>query len=255
MIKELKVIKIDNVINETDDVKTFLFNHKIDFAPGQFIMVWIPRVDEKPFTVSYHDSNRFGITVFKLGEFTNKLFLMDVGDSVGVRGPYGNGFVLGNDKTCAIGGGVGMASIATLAEKLNNLVMVQGAKTSTALLYQKRFPDMLLCTDDGSKGFSGYPTDYLSELSEKHKFKKIYTCGPEIMMKKVFGFCQTNGISCEASLERYMKCGIGVCGQCVCDGHRVCTDGPVFSGKTLAGMIDFGKYSLQKSGKRVGIDK
>ncbi|MGR3177565.1 MAG: dihydroorotate dehydrogenase electron transfer subunit, partial [Candidatus Anammoxibacter sp.] len=213
------MIKIEQVIEEADGVKTFMFHKKIDFVPGQFIMVWIPQVDEKPFTISYHDSSTFGITVFKLGEFTTRLYSMEVGNSIGIRGPYGNGFAL-SDKTCAIGGGVGMASIATLASKIDDLIIVQGAKTDSALLYQNRFPGMVICTDDGTKGSKGYPTDYLPELLRKHKFEKIYTCGPEIMMKKVFDFCQTNRINCEASLERFMKCGIGICGQCVCDGFR-----------------------------------
>ena len=95
----------------------------------------------------------------------------------------------------------------------------------------------------------------MHELLSKHKFEKIYTCGPEIMMKKVFDFCQTNRINCEASLERFMKCGIGICGQCVCDGFRVCTDGPVFDSVKLAEMNDFGRYSMLKSGKRVGINE
>lgn len=252
MNEQLTMIKIDEVIEEADDVKTFMFNQKIDFASGQFIMVWIPQIDEKPFTISYHDSGSFGITVFKLGEFTVRLCSMKVGDSVGVRGPYGNGFTL-DGRACAIGGGVGMASIATLAGKSDDLIIVQGAKTASALLYQNRFPDMVLCTDDGTKGLKGYPTDFLSELSKRHRFKKVYTCGPEIMMKKVFDFCQANQISCEASLERFMKCGIGVCGQCACDGFRVCTDGPVFDSERLVKMKDFGKYSMVKSGKKRAI--
>lgn len=134
-----------------------------------------------------------------------------------------------------------MASIATLSDRLDNLLIVQGARTDSSLLYQMRFPSMFLCTDDGSKGSKGYPTDYLDALLARHKFEIVYTCGPEAMMKKVFDFCQTNGIRCEASLERYMKCGIGICGQCVCDGSRVCADGPVFGSESLAKMGDFGR--------------
>ena len=248
------MVKIEQVIEEADGVKTFMFHRKIDFVPGQFIMVWIPQVDEKPFTISYHDSGVFGITVFKLGEFTTKLYSMEVGNSIGIRGPYGNGFTSGG-KICAIGGGVGMASIATLASRVDDLVIMQGAKTASSLLYQNRFPEMVICTDDGTKGLQGYPTNHLAELLRKHKFERIYTCGPEIMMKKVFDFCQTNQIICEASLERFMKCGIGVCGQCACDGFRVCTDGPVFDSSKLVVMNDFGKYSMLKSGKRVGINE
>ena len=252
MSEQLEMVKICKVIEEAESVRTFIFHHKIDFAPGQFIMVWIPRVDEKPFTVSYHTEDEFGITVFRLGEFTKRLYPMNVGDRIGIRGPYGNGFKPGS-KACAIGGGVGMAAIVTLAAELDDLVIVQGAKTSASLLYQKRFPNMVICTDDGTEGRKGFPTDYLAELQNKHQFEKIYTCGPEIMMKKVLDFCVSRGVQCEASLERYMKCGIGICGQCVCDGFRVCTDGPVFSGEALSKIDDFGRCSLLKSGKKVHV--
>lgn len=254
MNEELVMMEIDKVIIEAANVKTFIFNQDIDFNPGQFIMVWIPRLDEKPFTVSYHSADSFGITVFKVGEFTSKLYSMKAGSSVGIRGPYGKGFTL-NNNACAIGGGVGMASIAPLASKLDDLVIVQGAKTSASVLYRDRFPEMVVCTDDGTEGLKGYPTDHLKDLAGKHKFKKVYTCGPEIMMKKVFDLCSASGLSCEVSLERFMKCGgIGICGQCVCSGFRVCTDGPVFSNTSLSMMKDFGKFSLLKSGKRVTIN-
>lgn len=252
MIKETKMLRIDEIIEETANVRTFIFHEQIDFQPGQFIMVWIPRLDEKPFTISSHNSKEFGVTIFKIGDFTNKFYSMKVGDQVGIRGPYGRGFAL-EQNACAIGGGVGMASIAPLFSKLNGLIIVQGAQTASSILYQKRFPEMIVCTDDGSSGHKGYPTDLLPELLKKEKFTKIYTCGPEIMMKKIVDFCKNNKIKCEASLERFMKCGIGVCGQCVCDGLRVCTDGPVFDSSHLNQMNDFGKSALLKSGKRVTI--
>ncbi len=252
MSEQIEMVKICKVIEEAESVRTFIFSHKMDFAPGQFIMVWIPRIDEKPFTVSYHTQEEFGITVFRLGEFTKRLYSMNVGDQIGVRGPYGNGFNV-SGKACAIGGGVGMAAIVTLATERDDIVIVQGAKTAVSLLYRERFPNMVMFTDDGTEGRRGFPTDYLSQLQEKHKFEKIYTCGPEIMMKKVLDFCLSRGVQCEASLERYMKCGVGVCGQCVCDGFRVCTDGPVFSADVLSKINDFGRYSLSKSGKKVNV--
>ncbi len=253
MNDELIMMKVGEIIDEAENVKTLMFFQHIDFTPGQFVMVWIPGLDEKPFTISCHNENEFGITVFKVGEFTTRLFNMKKGDSVGIRGSYGNGYSL-KPKACAIGGGVGMASIAPLATKLDDLVIIQGAKTSSSLLYRNRFPNMELCTDDGSAGIKGYPTDLLPDLLKKHGFSTIYTCGPEVMMKKVFDFCQTNKLKCESSLERFMKCGVGVCGQCVCGSFRVCTDGPVFSNSDLSKMNDFGYFSLLKSGKRVPLN-
>ncbi len=73
------------------------------------------------------------------------------------------------------------------------------------------------------------------------------------MMCKVYQLCKEHNIHCEASLERYMKCGIGICGQCVCNGQMVCKDGSVFNLNSLNTMSDFGNYSLLKSGKKVTL--
>ena len=109
-----------------------------------------------------------------------------------------------------------------------NTTILMGATTSRSLFFKNRFKGIKLFTDDGSEGIKGYPTDILEELHNKHNYEIIYTCGPEIMMYKVYEFCKMRSIECEASLERYMKCGIGICGQCVCNGQMVCKDGPVF---------------------------
>ncbi len=224
-------------------------------------MVWLPGVDEKPFAVSNHGDGYFGFTALARGKFTGYLHEMNEGGHLGVRGPFGKGFSIpdnirnGEENTCIVGGGCGMASLVTLIERLqkNNVVILNGATTKSKLLFTNRFKGMALFTDDGSAGKKGYPTDILEALHIEHNFKIIYTCGPEIMMFKVYEFCKKNNIQCEASLERYMKCGIGICGQCVCDSMMVCKDGPVFDLQALNNMNDFGNYSLLKSGQRVSI--
>ncbi|MGR3309734.1 MAG: dihydroorotate dehydrogenase electron transfer subunit [Candidatus Brocadiales bacterium] len=246
------MIRISDVIAESACAKTFIFDHRLEFQPGQFIMLWIPCVDEKPFAISYHTQDSFGISVLARGKFTQKLHSMKIGDKVGFRGPYGKEFNL-RDNACVVGGSIGMASLAKLIEYLTVPLIIQGARTSAELLYRDRFKDMILCTDDGSIGIKGYPTDLLEALFQQHKFDIIYTCGPEAMMFKVWEFCRNKGIGCEASLDRYIKCAIGVCGQCDCDGQRVCIDGPVFDAESLVTMKDFGISALLKSGKRVSI--
>ncbi len=254
------ILKIDKIINESDDTKTFIFNHELAYETGQFTMVWLPGVDEKPFAVSYYGDGFFGISVLSRGKFTKYMHGMKVGDKVGIRRPFGNGFGIPSNgiNACVIGGGCGMASLTTLIDKLqnsstqeSNITILNGAITKSKLLFPNRFKDMITFTEDGSAGKKGYPTDALEDLHKKHKFEIIYTCGPEIMMFKVYEFCKKNNIQCEASLERYMKCGIGICGQCVCDGQMVCKDGPVFDSQALDVMGDFGRYSLLKSGQKV----
>ena len=260
MIEQPMMAKICDIQEESPGVKTFFFKLNLNFEPGQFVMVWIPLLDEKPFTISYIQKGHVGISVLKRGVFTNAIHSKKIGDMLGIRGPYGRGFSLQPDSnSCVVGGGIGMASLATLVDKLNftsrgyrgNVTIIQGARTAQEILYQKRFKDMKLCTDDGTVGFKGTTVDLLKDLLKKQRFQKVYACGPERMLYKVVELCREHSIECEVSLERYMKCGFGVCGQCDCSGQRVCIEGPVFNTEELSRMEDFGKITITKTGERV----
>ncbi len=255
-------VKIDRIIDEAKDIRTFFFRHEIDAAPGQFVMLWIPRINMKPFGVSYHDKDCFGVTVCKVGAFTEELFKKKVGDIVGVQGPYGTGFVRGRKKAALVAGGCGAAPLAFLAEKLAQerceTHFIIGAKNAEQLLYQKRFMDskisMHYCTDDGSACHKGFTTDLLREhLENSSRYDMIYAIGPEIMMKKVIEISDEFDIDCQISLERYMKCGFGVCGQCCVDssGVCVCRSGPVFFKKYVKENItEFGRYHRDGTGAK-----
>lgn len=110
--------------------------------------------------------------------------------------------------------------------------------------------NILISTEDGSKGFKGLITQLTRKTLKGIKFDMILTCGPEIMMKKIFDISEE--IPFQASLERYFKCGIGICGQCCIGmGLRVCKDGPIFDKKTLKNIEDFGVFKRDSSGKKV----
>src|SRR3989344_6257592 len=186
-----KIMEISRVVNEGKGQKSFFFNYKLECKPGQFIMIWIPDVDEKPMAVSYYNKNEFAITSQVVGKFTKALNSLKKGDEVGIRGPYGNGFSA-KSNSVVVGGGVGMASVSTLIDKLKNPVIINGARSKQHLIYLKRYKNkkMLIATDDGSHGRKGYTADLLNEaLSKNRKIKMVYTCGPEIMMKKVLDIC------------------------------------------------------------------
>lgn len=253
MIEQPKMVKICDIRDETPNVKTFFFEYVGSYAPGQFIMVWIPLNDEKPFTLSYINGNIAGITVLKRGDFTKTLHAKKIGDQIGIRGPYGRGYSMpaNNVATCIVGGGIGMASIACFADQQENATIVQGARTMPELLFRHRFKEMKLCTDDGSLGYKGTAVDLLTELIGKRNYQKIYACGPEKMLHKIYELCNEHRIECEVSIERYIKCGFGICGQCDCSGQRICIDGPVFNTMVLKNMPDFGKTAITKSGNRV----
>ena len=224
--------------------------------PGQFIMMWLPGVDEKPFVASFLDGQRFGVTVHVRGRFTTAVRELSAGALVGFRGPYGRGFSGWPEQgegVALIAGGCGMAPLALLAERLPRATLVQGAPTAEELLFTERFPSQVAWTEDGSAGRRGVPTDWLREAVGRRELGAVYTCGPEAMMVAVVEMCRKGGVPCQASLERYMKCGIGICGQCECDGRLVCLDGPVFTGEELAAMPSFGRATRSATGQVIPL--
>lgn len=254
---------ITKIVNETPNIRTFFVKAPICIFPGQFVMVWLPGVDEKPFAIAYLNKQGAGITVQRRGKYTGEKFKLKKDEVIGLRGPYGNGFGIGNvKKALVVSGGCGSASVALLVEALKaNKVktdIVIAAKTKKELLFEKRFSKfgkVHVATDDGSKGHQGFATDVAEKLMKKKKYDMVYSCGPEVMMLKLLGLCKKHKVDCQMSLERYMKCGFGICGQCAIDGWLVCKDGPVFDKKQLLKLKEFGKFYRTKSGKKVSIGK
>ncbi|MBI4452339.1 dihydroorotate dehydrogenase electron transfer subunit [Candidatus Woesearchaeota archaeon] len=251
------MLEVSNVIREGKGQTSFFFRHKLECKPGQFLMIWLPGVDEKPMAVSYSSKNEFAFTSQAIGKFTTALEKIRKGDKLGIRGPYGNSFSR-KENACVVAGGVGLSSVSTLIDALKNPLIIYGARTKEHLIYLKRYKNknMLITTDDGSFGRKGFTTDVLEEvLSKNKKIKIIYTCGPEIMMKKVFDICNKYKVELEASLERYMKCSFGICGACMIDDKIVCIDGPIFNSSQLNKLSEFGKYARLKTGRKVTLNE
>jgi dihydroorotate dehydrogenase electron transfer subunit len=255
----MEITKITGIVDEAEGIKTFLIDKVADAIPGQFVMVWIPGVGEKPLSLSYVEGN-LGITALVRGPFTKRLHEMKTGDLLGIRGPYGRGFKIEGNKLLIVGGGVGMPPLAALADKAlqegKDVTAIVGAQTKSSLLFADRLKNagarVLTCTDDGTCGNEGFTTDILEELLKKETFDQCYTCGPELMMNKVMQMTEESKIPTQLSIERYFKCGIGICSHCTIDytGLRVCMEGPVFTDKDLENT-EFGEYSRDASGKRV----
>lgn len=245
------MVKILDVIDETVGYKTFLFEYSANVCePGQFLMIWLPRVNEKPFTISYNRDGILGITVQLKGHFTEELFKLNKGDYFGVRGAYGNGYKFDmRKKACVITGGSGTATILPLIDALETSWIIIGARSKEQLLYVNKFEDAIYATDDGSYGYNGTVVQAFSELIEREKIDIVYTCGPEKMMNSIIQICKENRIECQFALERYMKCGIGICGNCTCGKKRVCVEGPVFQIEDLPALNEFNKTYRTKLGK------
>ncbi len=259
-------LRIDQIIVENPFVKTFVFQHHLGAQPGQFVNVWIPRVNEKPMSVAYCDENEFWLSIFAVGPFSKKMHEFQVGDLVGIRGPYGKGFSFApKSHLILVGGGYGAAPLYFLASAAVaqgcTVDFILGARSQEYLLYLDRIQalpgvKLHIATDDGSVGFHGYNTlvleNLLQHLPEDRSLSTVYTCGPELMMKRVSDLSFQYGVSAQISLERYMKCGFGVCGQCTVDntGERMCVEGPVLTNDQARKVQEFGVYHRDDLGKK-----
>jgi dihydroorotate dehydrogenase electron transfer subunit len=108
---------------------------------------------------------------------------------------------------------------------------------------------VIVATEDGTYGVKGFATDAAEKVIDRNDFDIIYTCGPERMMKKVLELAKSNGIPAQASLERLMKCGIGICCSCCVGRYLVCKDGPVMDGEEVLKLHEFGLHARDKSGR------
>ena len=262
MINEPKIVEIKEIITETPTIKTFKFDWDFETLgkpnPGEFLMIW-NFSNEKPMSISQINDDELAITVKNIGEFTSQLHELEVGDKIGVRGSYGHGFdnSFKGKKIIAIGGGVGMAPVNAIASDLagdNDVTVISAAQTKDELLFLDSLGsigvDVNLCTDDGSYGFEGFATNCLEDLLQDNTYDYGFVCGPEIMMKGIFEILESYDIPAQYSLERYMKCALGVCGQCCVDseGWRICVEGPVFENDKIEKITEFAKYRRDASG-------
>ena len=255
------MVKIKKVIRETPTIQTFFLDFPMNARLGQFVMIWIPGLDEKPFTLTAQ-GKECAVTVQCKGKFTQAMCSLKEGDSVGIRGAYGNGFSIeGIEKAIIISGGCGAAPILMLAEQLKEkgieTKIINGARTGNECLFKERLEkttdSLYITTDDGSLGEKGYTTTVLERLLKEEKPDAVFGCGPEIMLKGVFKICTEYEVKCQLNLERFMRCGFGACGACSLGKWLVCKDGPVFTEEQLRTTDDFGNKALLKSGKNVSL--
>lgn len=257
------IYKLEDVVVENPETKTFYLEKPLEAEPGQFIMVWLPGIGEKPMSLS-GVGEKPSFTVRSVGPFTRALHKLRPGEEVGIRGPYGKGFTTRGVKTILVGGGTGIAPLLPLAEKLvckgSEIRVIQGAPTKDRLIFIEKFKELsrgnhTILTEDGSYGRSGVPTDILEKDLSEEEYDQVYTCGPEPMMREVYKITKRFGVQLQASLERYMKCAIGLCGHCCLDptGWLVCRDGPVFNQEQLSKIKDFGYTNRDPTGRVVPI--
>jgi dihydroorotate dehydrogenase electron transfer subunit len=103
-----------------------------------------------------------------------------------------------------------------------------------------------MATEDGSQGTRGFVTDAVREMIERKP--RVLACGPEAMLVAVMKQALAKNLDAQLSVERYMKCGFGICGQCTLSGKLVCQDGPVFTAQELSQLPEFGRVHRDASG-------
>jgi sulfite reductase subunit B len=252
---------IEAVVDDTADTKIFTLRLidkagvALRYKPGQFLMLSLAGFGEAPFTFASSPSrdNGFQVSVRKVGTLTNALHKLKEKDIVGVRGPYGNTFPLDkikNKDMLFVAGGCGIAPLRSLVQYVfknrkdyGRVEIVYGCRTPKDIFYKEEikswqnYPNtsVYLTVDEPDEswgGVCGVVCVLLPKIKVNHKTAMVFLCGPSVMIKFAIkdvlrlGFKEQN---IYASLERYMKCGIGKCGHCYIKGKYVCLDGPNFS--------------------------
>jgi len=244
-VKKLNKIKADIFLLSFDSA--YISKHSY---PGQFLHIKIIKtILRRPFSIHCLKGKTVFILFRVRGRGTKILSGYRPGDKLSIIGPLGEGFCLDGkaDESILIAGGLGVAPLVFLADKLKKPkpLVILGAKNKNDSIgvdeFKKRGCKVHIATEDGSKGKKGTAVDILKSLSKKfNKSDKIsiYTCGPEAMFKgigKVIG--RNKNINCQVSFEQFMGCGLGVCCGCTIEtrgGYRkVCKDGPVFDIKDI----------------------
>ncbi len=261
------MVPILEVIQETRDIKTFRVQRPSSFFyhPGQFAEIFVPGKGEAPFSItSSPQEERFlEFSIKRIGVVTDALHRLNPGDSVGVRGPYGNGFPVSSllhSSLLFIGGGIGLAPLRSLInyvlspqERINfrEIILLYGARTPQDLVFQwelKRWAEhrdltLWVTVDQGDSSWSGIVglvPEVLKKVVEVEPIGwKSIVCGPPIMIKFTIKALLEMGFQVKdiiTTLEMRMKCGVGKCGRCNIGPYYVCKDGPVFSYQELQEM-------------------
>lgn len=257
-----KLAEVVGIKQESPDVKTFKLKFKdeafassFDYMPGQFVEFSVFGEGESPFCIANSPTRKPGIecSMKRMGKVTQAAHDLDISDTVGIRGPYGNGFPISSLKgknLLFVAGGIGLAPLRSLINfcldnrrDFANITIVNGARTSKDLVYKDEYKiwenaaDTKLyltvdCQEENWSCMVGVVPKVLEQLKPDCGNSAVIVCGPPVMIKYTIpallklGFCESSIIT---TLEMKMKCGIGKCGRCNIGSQYICKDGPVFN--------------------------
>jgi NAD(P)H-flavin reductase len=260
--------RIQRVRQETDDTFTLELapadsGDGFSFAPGQFNMLYVFGVGEVPISISSDPDGAPVIhhTTRVVGTVTKAMRLLTRGDMLGIRGPFGTHWpveeAVGHD-VVIVAGGIGLAPLRPALyrlmaqrEKYRKLVLLYGTRTPEDILYRReleqwrgKFDLEIQVTVDRAasswRGNVGVVTTMITRAPFDPSNTVAFVCGPEVMMRFTVMELQKRGVAAQRtylSMERNMKCGIGLCGHCQYGPVFTCKDGPVFSYDRIAALL------------------
>jgi sulfhydrogenase subunit gamma (sulfur reductase) len=255
--KLASIIHIKEEVGGARPIKTFRAELRekngFSFKCGQCAMLSVFGKGESMISISSSPliKDYLQFSILKMGRVTSSLHEMQVGDTIGIRGPYGNGFPIEKWKgknLIFIGGGIGLAPIwsvlhTALGKKddYGDFMLIYGARTSKDLVFKEELEELrktmkvhlsVDVEEPDWKEFVGFVPLNVLEIKPSPKNAIAVTCGPPIMIKFVIQNLEALGFADEqifTTVENKMKCGIGKCGRCNIGMHYVCKDGPVYS--------------------------
>ena len=263
-----KKAQITKITKESDNTSTFRVNYKSQHLPGQFVNVSVLGIGECPISFASYSHDYIDLTIRNVGNVTNAIHKKKIGDSLWIRGPYGNGYPMdkfhGKD-IVLVGGGTGVAPligavdyIGKNQDKFKSTTLLFGFRNYESLLFKKSYKKWAkvfnfdITLDCKPKKINSIKNKdqiklkigLITNLVAVHDLKKdsiAIVCGPPIMIKFVVksllekGFNENN---IYISFERLMSCGLGKCGHCEVGGKYICKHGPVFSYKNSKDRLD-----------------
>ncbi len=268
---------IEDIKQESPNITTYRFRPKepLTFGAGQFVELTVPGIGEAPFTPSSNPNvtETMEITIMDVGTVTHALTKMKVGDTVGIRGPYGNGYNMADfdgKEILIMGGGVGLAPLRSLIlalfddiDRYKKVSIRYGARTPEDIVFKDLLPEwekmknteVLLTIDEPAENWTGkvgvvtvllddlplLTTVGVEGLPFSAETAVACVCGPPIMLKFVNIALLEKGFKPENiyhSMERNMSCGLGKCGHCMMGELYICKDGPVMTAAQIAAFED-----------------
>ncbi|MGL5675616.1 MAG: anaerobic sulfite reductase subunit AsrB [Cellulosilyticaceae bacterium] len=257
-----KPYKVLQIYPQTAIDLTYIIEHDMDFKPGQFVEVSIPRVGEAPISISDFDEKTLEMTIRKVGKLTDEVYYLKPGEHLFMRGPYGNGFEMDyykNKHLVIVVGGSGIVPVKQLINyfaknpsETKSFTLIAGFKSPQDIIFkeeietwQKQIGKMIVSIDRAMEGWNshvGLVTQYLPDLDYSQKEDTEYiVVGPPMMMKFTCNELERLGVSPEkitVSFERKMSCAIGKCGHCKINETYVCVEGPIFNYTKAKELLD-----------------